>query len=120
MSKEFDLGKEGEEVATFYLMHNGFKILDRNWRFNKYELDIIASKDNLIIIVEVKTRADEFFERPQDAVTLKKQKFMYDAAEAYLEAKDISKELRFDIISIILSDKKNSIDHIEGAFRPGW
>ena len=120
MSKQYDLGKEGEEIAAFYLAQKGYKILHRNWRHRKLELDIVLSKDNFLIIVEVKTRSSQYFEKPQDAVTIKKQKFLFDATEAYLESYKLDLEVRFDIVSIVLNDKTNQIEHIEAAFRPGW
>ena len=120
MSEHYELGKEGEEIASAFLSKIGYKILHRNWRHKKLELDIIAKKDEYIVIVEVKTRSNDYFERPQDAITFKKQKFLFDAAEAYIELFDLDMELRFDIVSILISDNKSEIEHIEDAFRPGW
>ena len=120
MSKEYDLGKEGEEIAVKHLSKSGYKILSRNWRFKQLEIDIVAIKDNLLVIAEVKTRSDNYFLNPEDSVTLKKQRFLFEAAEAYLESYDLDYELRFDIISVIHNNNKYNIDHIENAFRPGW
>ena len=120
MSEHYELGKKGEEIAVDFLSKKGFRILHRNWRYKKLELDIVAKTDEYLVIVEVKTRSNDYFELPQDAVTIKKQKFLFDAAEAYIELFDIDMEIRFDIISILIIDNKTDIEHIEDAFRPGW
>ncbi len=120
MSEHNELGKKGEEIALEYLANKGFKILHKNWRYKNLEIDIIAEKGEYLVIVEVKTRSNDYFERPQDAITFKKQKFLYNAAEAYVELFDIDLEIRFDIVSILITDEKTDIEHIEDAFRPGW
>jgi len=120
MSEHNELGRKGEEIALEYLANKGFKILHKNWRYKKLEIDIIAGKDEYLVIIEVKTRSNDYFERPQDAITLKKQKFLFNATEAYVELFDIDLEIRFDIVSILITDKKTDIEHIEDAFRPGW
>lgn len=120
MSEHYELGKRGEEIAAEYLSKKGFKILHRNYRYKRLEIDIIAEHDNSLIIIEVKTRSSDYFERPQDAVTIKKQKFLFNATEAYVDLFEIDLEIRFDIISILIEDDKIDIEHIEDAFRPGW
>ncbi|MBT3208338.1 MAG: endonuclease [Bacteroidetes bacterium] len=116
--KHNELGAKGEEIAFFYLIKNDYKVLEKNWRFKHKEIDIIATKDNLLIIVEVKSRSNDYFEQPQDAVNRKKQKFIIDATNSYIEKFDIDMEVRFDIISVIFKDGKHKIEHIEDAFYP--
>ena len=118
MAEHNDLGKKGEELARKYLIENEYLIKDINWRFKKNELDIIAEKNNLLVVVEVKTRAKDYFENPKDAVTRSKQKFIIKAAEAYIMEKDIKFETRFDIISITIEKNKTDIEHITDAFQP--
>ena len=68
MAEHNELGKKGEELAVEYLRENGYKILDRNWVFQKAEIDIIAQKDNFLAVIEVKTRSSTDFGLPQDFV----------------------------------------------------
>ncbi|MGE0089948.1 MAG: YraN family protein [Bacteroidales bacterium] len=117
MSDHIELGKEGEERAAQFLINGGFKIKNRNWRFGKNEIDIIAEKENRLVIVEVKTRTNDYFENPKEAVTKKKQRFIIKAAEAYIEQFNINLETRFDIISILNQNGKIEIEHIEDAFQ---
>jgi len=118
MIEKHELGKRGEAFALKLLVSKGFKILETNWRFRKDEVDIIAKNDSYLVIVEVKTRSTNYFGEPYTAVTKKKQGFLIRAANAYIEEKDINLECRFDIISIIFSEKKYHVEHIEDAFYP--
>ena len=61
-----ELGKKGEQLAVDFLQKKGYTILDRNWRFKKAEVDIIAQKEQILAIVEVKTRSSNYFGNPQD------------------------------------------------------
>jgi putative endonuclease len=118
MSESHDLGVKGEELATDYLKNNGFRILGKNWKWGKNEIDIIAEDSQFIIFVEVKTRTDEFLEHPVNAVTREKQKSIIFAADGYLRINRIDKESRFDIITVIIKKDDFSIDHIKDAFYP--
>ncbi len=117
MAEHNDLGKKAEELAAGFLLKNGYKILARNFRYQKAEIDIIAEKDNLIIICEVKARSTDVFNLPQESVNKKKIKLLVSAADYYLKEFNVTKEVRFDIISI-LPDKKEDllIEHIQDAF----
>lgn len=79
------LGKAGEDAVAAYLEHNGYVIRDRNWRKNRLELDIVATKDNGLIIVEVKTRSNTEYIKPQDAVNWQKIRRIVIAADAYVK-----------------------------------
>jgi putative endonuclease len=118
MSLHNELGKKGEELAANYLEEEGYKILHRNWRFGKDELDIIAETEKFIVFVEVKSRSTAYFGDPEDAVDKQKQRFMVRAADAYVNQKSIDLEVRFDIVSIIFEKGKHTIRHIEDAFYP--
>lgn len=118
MAEHTDLGKKGEEIAAIYLSGKGYKIIERNWRTGKDEIDIIASKDNFLIIVEVKTRSSNLFGEPEESVDDKKQRFLIRAADEYVNQKEVDNEIRFDIISVIIEDNKHTIRHIEDAFYP--
>lgn len=112
------LGAEGEQVAADYIAKKGYTILERNWRYKHKEIDIIAKTESYIVVIEVKTRAYDYFELPQDAVTKQKQKFLVEAANAYIIEHDIEKEARFDIIAVVINSKNTKIEHLENAFYP--
>lgn len=117
MATHNDLGKKAEDLAVEYLQKNSYKILVRNFRFQKAEIDIIAEKENLIVVVEVKARSTDAFMLPQEAVTKTKIKLIVSAANRYLEEFNKNQEVRFDIISALPDEKGNlTIEHIENAF----
>jgi putative endonuclease len=116
MAEHNDLGKFGEELAVDFLEKNGYDILETNWVFQKAEIDIIAQKDNILAIVEVKTRSSIEFGLPQDFVKPKKIQLLVKAVNEYVIANDLDVEVRFDIIAIYKEDKQFKIDHIEDAF----
>ncbi|SEW43343.1 putative endonuclease [Chryseobacterium wanjuense] len=117
MATHNDLGKLAEDLAAEFLLKNGYKILVRNFRFQKAEIDIIAEKDNLIIVTEVKARSTDAFMLPQEAVTKTKIKSIVSAANHYLEEFNKNQEVRFDIISVLPDEKgKLIIEHIPDAF----
>lgn len=118
MSGSHELGQKGEDLAVAYLKKNEFKILLRNWKWGKHEIDIIAENKEFIVFVEVKTRSDNFREHPRTAVTNEKQKSIISAADGYIQRNRIDKESRFDVITIIRKDDEFEIDHIENAFYP--
>lgn len=113
-----NLGKLGEEIAKTHLENNGYLILETNWRFKKYEIDIIAQKENKIIIIEVKARTGSRYGDPESFVSKQKQHFLISATHNYLTEKNIDLECRFDIISILIINNIPSVKHLEGAFYP--
>lgn len=113
------LGKIGEELAVKFLRNKGFRILNTNWTYQHKEIDIIAEDDDFLIMVEVKTRNISFVESPEEMITMRKQKTLIDAAEAYIMIHDIEKETRFDVIIVVFENQKPTIEHIEDAFQPG-
>lgn len=117
MDKHYRFGKEAEKQAAKYLENNGYEILERNWRFHKFEIDLIAHnlKNDEIIIVEVKARIDPMVD-PIDSITKKKIRNLVTAADQYLTENDIEQECRFDIIIIEKKKDKWFIEHIEDAF----
>lgn len=117
MAEHNKLGTQGETIAIAYLQNKQHKILERNWRYLKYEIDIISWHNNLIIFTEVKTRSSYKYGFPDESVNNKKELMLVEAAEIYLEEKDLYYEVRFDIISIIKNEKESKVYHIEDAFR---
>lgn len=116
MAKHNELGKKGEDLASDYLLSKGYLIVDRNWRYGRYEIDIIAICSEYIVFVEVKTRSSRQWENPEDAVSSLKIRKMIEAADFYLIDKEIDKSVRFDIIAVIVNKNQIKIDHIEDAF----
>ena len=113
------LGSKGEDMASDFLKKKGYAILERNWRYKKLEVDIIASNTKEIVFVEVKTRSSDCLLRPEEAVDLDKQCNLTVAANAYILQKHISLEPRFDIIAIVIDkDKEPALTHFENAFPP--
>lgn len=117
MATHNDLGKLAENLAAEFLLKNGYKILARNFRFQKAEIDIISEKDDFIIICEVKARSTDVFNLPQEAVNKKKIRLLVSAANHYMKELNVTKEVRFDIISVLPDEKQNlTIEHIQDAF----
>lgn len=116
MTKHYELGKKGEQIAVDFLSEQGYRILERNWRFLKAEVDIIAQKDNIIAAVEVKTRSSTAFGNPQDFIDTKKIKLLIMAMNEYIIQKDLEAEVRFDIIAVTKNKRDLDIEHIQDAF----
>ncbi len=118
MAEHNELGKKGEELAQRHLQSKGYKILKTNWHYGKEEIDIVATKDDVIAIVEVKTRQSNYYGDPEVFVTRRKQRFLVHAANAFIQQNNISEEARFDIISILVRPDQSIIKHLENAFYP--
>ncbi|HOP03042.1 MAG TPA: YraN family protein [Tenuifilaceae bacterium] len=115
----YKLGIEGENLAADFVASQGYKILHKNWRFGKKEIDIVTMKDNMLVVFEVKARFGDYWEEPKDSVTLRKQRNIIEAADAYVDKFDIDMEVQFDIISIVYRHgKKPELEHIPDAFYP--
>jgi putative endonuclease len=118
MAESHELGQMGEELAAGFLKKAGFKILHRNWKSGKNEIDIICENTGFIVFVEVKTRTEDFKVPPSGAITREKQKSIVFAAHNFLNWNKINKECRFDVITVIKNDYGFEVDHIEDAFYP--
>lgn len=117
MAEHTDFGKQAEQYAVEYLESKGYRIVAKNFRYQKAEIDIIAEHDNLLIIIEVKARANNLFIEPYEAVDKRKIKLIVSAADAFLRENQYEKEVRFDIVSIIRGEGNQlKIQHIENAF----
>ncbi len=114
------IGNIGEDAAARMLKKKHYKILERNYTALGHEIDIIARLKDEIVFIEVKTRSDEkvdYAERPAAAVTPEKQQAIIKAASYYISYLSESPRVRFDIVEVILKDKKPcKIEHIEAAF----
>jgi putative endonuclease len=118
LSHHIELGKRGESIAAEYLLGKGYRIRHRNWRFGPKELDIVATRNGMLVFVEVKTRWSSYWEEPKESVRRRKQRHIAEAAEAYIQKYELNMDAQFDIISIVLQGDRVQIEHIEDAFYP--
>lgn len=117
MATHNDFGKIAEDLAADFLQKNGYKILARNFRFQKAEVDIIAEYDDLIVVAEVKARSTDAFMLPQEAVTKTKIRSIVSAADHYMQESGRQEEVRFDVITVLPDEhKKLVVEHIIDAF----
>lgn len=118
MNQQKKVGNKGEELAQAHLRTLGYQIVKTNWRWNHYEIDIIAIDQNELVIVEVKARTSTNYEHPSEAVSNRKIRFLINAAEAYIQESDSQLDTRFDVISIIFQGPDFELEHIKDAFYP--
>lgn len=111
-------GKWGEDEAEKFLKNKGYRIVARNYRFKKTEIDIIVVKDNVVVAVEVKTRTGVKVESPFFAISRQKQRNLILGINAYVQNFKQEVETRMDAISIVKWDNTFNITHIEDAFPP--
>lgn len=102
MARHNELGKQGEVMATVWLISKGYDILENNWRFGKLEIDIIACKENTLHFIEVKTRSSSRFGHPEELVTRKKMIRFIHAGSAYHRMKRSFRRVRYNILSVTL------------------
>ena len=117
MARHNNLGQWGEGVAREYLLKEGYAIDHENDEMGGVEIDFIATKDNRICFVEVKTRSTDFVD-PLEAVDKRKRARMVKAADAFLRDREIPLEPQFDIILIIGTPDNYTLEHIPDAFYP--
>ena len=98
-------GNIGEAIATNWLVHKNYAILHNNWRYKQTEVDIIATQNNCLHFVEVKTRTNTKFGLPEESITTAKMNALKRAASAYLEANPQWKKIQFDVIAITLKQQ---------------
>jgi len=113
-----EIGRNGEDKAVEYLKNKGFRIIERNWFYRQKEIDIIAMDKDTLVFVEVKTRSYDIFGSPIDAINREKQKYIIEAANAYIEKNNIENEVRFDIVTVMLKKTGTEIEYIADAFYP--
>lgn len=116
MAKHNETGKEGELEAIAWLKKQGYQIIQTNWRWHHYELDIIAMQEQELVVIEVKTRSSGFLLAPEQAVTKGKIKRIVSATDAYVRYKGLNSDVRFDLILIIKDKDHYKVEHIENAF----
>jgi putative endonuclease len=119
MSKESDLGKLGEELAVAYLKKHDHIILEQNYTWERSEVDIIATKNDKIIFIEVKTRMSPYLSDPALMVPMKKWKQIMRAADIYMKESGGDLTAQFDIVHVVTNNDYTKIDHYGEAFTPG-
>jgi len=118
MAAHNELGKWGEDIAACYLAAKNYAIIARDWRHGHRDLDIIASYEGWLVIVEVKTRARNWLVSPEEAVDSRKMRSLCIAANAYIKINRVNAPVRFDIIAVTGDTGGYDINHIENAFVP--
>ena len=115
------LGRWGESVAAIHLVAKGFEIVERNWRCELGEIDIIARFGEELIFVEVKTRQGNQMGTPEEGLTEEKSKKLFQLAQIYLSEKDIDADWRIGLVALALeqSGKLERCEHIPKAVL-GW
>lgn len=116
MAKHNEVGKLGEQIALDFLEQKGMKVLEINWRCKHLEIDIIATQNNYIHFIEVKTRTSMYFGYPEENISQKKMKNLINAAEEYLNENPFWKRVQFDVIAVNIVSEKVFIFHIEDVY----
>ena len=117
MAEKNETGKIGEEVACSYLKAFGYTILHINWRFHRYELDIVATNGKELVVVEVKTRSKNHMINPEDSIDRRKIRRITTATDAYIRKHNVDMPVRFDVLCLIKDDIAYAVDrHLEDAF----
>jgi putative endonuclease len=117
MAAHNEFGKAGEQMAADWLELHGFQIVSRNWRFRRFEIDIIASKESILHFIEVKSRHDDLFGKPEDWVDHKKGRRLLSAGEAFQDRFPHWVHIQYDIVSILLTpDGKPDLFFIEDVY----
>ena len=118
MTEKQDIGHKAEQIAADYLREKGFSILDMNWRSGSKELDIVAEKDDMIHVVEVRSLTTAFFQQPYQTIGFAKQRNLLQAVNAYMERHKVSKEVQLDVISVVFSGANYKLEYLPNAIYP--
>ncbi len=108
MAKHIHTGKLGENLGEAFFEQHGYVVLEKNWRHSRWEVDIIASKNNVLHFVEIKTRRTKNYGLPEDKVGNKKIQNLINAAEEYLYLHPQWKRIQFDVLSIIINTNESA------------
>ncbi len=110
-------GNAGETAAAEFLEQSGISILQRNYRYDRGEIDIVADDHGIIVFVEVKSRKPGSLETPEESITPQKEEFLKRTAEGYLlEHRQEEHPSRFDLVAVEWEKGKRSIRHLKGIF----
>ena len=111
------LGRLGEDAAAAYLRNAGMRVLDRNWRGARGELDIIAAEGDCLVVCEVKTRRSRDFGDPLEAISTRKMRTLRSLAGLWLAEHSLhAPRMRIDVIGIVVPlEGPATIAHVRGA-----
>lgn len=113
-SDNYAIGHSFEKLAARFYSRQGFEILERNWRAGRKELDLIVSKEGLVVFVEVKSASTKKFGHPAERVDQRKISNIVEAARWYLAKNDIQQcDLRFDVVTF----ENGQLEHFPDAFQ---
>jgi putative endonuclease len=113
-----EVGKQAEQQAAEYLKEQSFSIRDVNWQMGQKEIDIVAEKDGVLHIIEVRSLSSTSVMQPYQSVNRQKQRNLIWAANAYIEKYNLNMEVQFDIISLVRNRGTIEIEYIPNAFYP--
>lgn len=117
MVSSLKIGREGEALAVKYLKKNGYRIIERNYRCQLGEIDIVAVDRKTLCFIEVKTRSTDDYDRPEVAVGKQKQHKLSKVALWFLREKRLENvRARFDVLAIRMRGKLNEVQHFQNAF----
>ena len=116
MGEHHAFGHKGEQIAADFLKHKGYQILEQNYRFDKAEVDILAKKDETLVVVEVKSRTSSFLEDISQTINSGKIKRLAKVANQFIEESNLDLEVRFDVIVILKKQDDFEVEHLENAF----
>jgi len=100
MSTHIEFGHKGEDLAADWLVRHGFSIIALNWRHGRYEVDIIAGRDDVLHFVEVKTRRTLAYGNPEEGVSRKKIEHMMQGAAGWLYRRKGYRRIQYDVLAI--------------------
>jgi len=110
-------GLAGENLAAEFLVHKGIRILARNYRFDKGEIDLVCKDGDELVFVEVKTRTSTLYGDPEEAVNEVKQNQLRKVAEGYCEEFQYEETFyRFDIVTVMIEGDSSAVRHLTDAF----
>lgn len=119
MAAHNEFGKWGEQIAAEYLQKKGYRIMFRDWKIGHRDLDIIAKQNDVVVIVEVRTRRNNHFGDTEMTIDRQKIRNICIASNAFVKRLRIDNEIRFDIIAITGTPEIGyTINHIEDALKP--
>jgi putative endonuclease len=113
-----ELGQVGEELACDHLRKKGYAVVERGFRMFRGEIDVVARDGDTLVFVEVKTRADESYGRPEESVTPAKQRQIRRIAQGYLVKSSLGEvPCRFDVVAILFRGPDDyRLEHFKDAF----
>jgi putative endonuclease len=117
------LGRRAEELAARFFRRRGWRILARNYRFGRREVDLVVQRDGLVVFVEVKARAGGGFGDPAEAITWRKRREIEAVATHFLTAHALLEApVRFDAVTVRRPGRgaRTEVVHVPDAWRPGW